>query len=572
MKAIIWIEGHITSDTTWSPVDTYRVINDTYVDLGVTLTILSGVHVQFADGFSLIIEGNLNATGTDVDPIVFTSSRVTPSAGVWNTIDFKGALSCSFVFEHVRVEYAVNGITVESQGSTTVVRSEFYNCSESGIMIKGTSNTTIEENTIKYNKNGIATANYDTCTGVLIAGNVISFNTQNGIYFYGGYMSGGSAHDITFSSNTILSNGGDGVNVFVKGGIVYNVLFSSNTFSNNTGSGISWHTDSTIAYNVAFSSNTASTNTGNGIYCYVYFSTLYNVTFSSNNVSSNGDGIHIHGVGIANMSIIFSSNIVTSNMGSGIYLWTEYESSATFDMTALGNVVSANKQKGLYLGGRIKSNVTENSIAYNQYGVFYENTTGNAANRNDIYSNTYGMNVTAGATVNAEYDYWGDSTGPYNLSVNPEGVGNPVNGNGADLDFIPFLTSPQGHINQLPVAVLSVDKTNVGVNETVTLNAADSTDDGRIDYYFFDFGDGTNSSWTTLYVVTHEYTIEGIYNITLIVMDDFGATSSDTQSAVVQVIVVPELPSFLVLPFFMIVTALAVVICARSRSLQSSLG
>lgn len=49
VEAIIWVEGHITSDTTWSPVDTYRVINNTYVDSGVVLTILSGVHVQFAD-------------------------------------------------------------------------------------------------------------------------------------------------------------------------------------------------------------------------------------------------------------------------------------------------------------------------------------------------------------------------------------------------------------------------------------------------------------------------------------------------------------------------------------------
>jgi hypothetical protein len=77
-KAIIWIEGHITSDTTWTPVDTYRVINDTYVDPGVTLTILPGVHVQFADGFSLIVQGSLNATGTDANLIIFTSSRATP--------------------------------------------------------------------------------------------------------------------------------------------------------------------------------------------------------------------------------------------------------------------------------------------------------------------------------------------------------------------------------------------------------------------------------------------------------------------------------------------------------------
>jgi hypothetical protein len=87
---------------------------------------------------------------------------------------------------------------------------------------------------------------------------------------------------------------------------------------------------------------------------------------------------------------------------------------------------------------------------------------------NDVLSNTYGMNITNGATVTAEYDYWGDSTGPYNPSVNSEGKGDPVNGNGLDLDFIPFLTSPQGHINQRPVAALSVDKNEAGINEAIT--------------------------------------------------------------------------------------------------------
>lgn len=41
--------------------------------------------------------------------------------------------------------------------------------------------------------------------------------------------------------------------------------------------------------------------------------------------------------------------------------------------------------------------------------------------------------------------------------------------------------------------MLKVDKTQSYFNETVTFDATDSTDDGRIDYYFFDFGDGTNS-------------------------------------------------------------------------------
>jgi hypothetical protein len=610
--AIIWIGGHITSDTTWMPVDTYRVINDTYVDPGATLTILPGVHVQIADGFSLIVQGNLNATGTDASPIVFTSSRVSPIAGAWNTIDFKGASNCSFTLEHVRVEFAVNGITVESPGSAIVARSEFFNCSESGIMINGISNLAIEENTIGYNKNGIAT-DPDTHQGIVIDRNVISSNRQNGVYLKSSSSSSSysSIYNVTFSSNTISSNTQNGIyidssiysNIWYSYSSIYNLTFFSNTISSNTQNGIYldsysnyWGDSNSSIYNVAFSSNTISSNGQNGIglysYSTAYIAPIYNVTFSSNTISSNGQngiglysyGSSIHDVTFSSTTILsniqdgiyfdsrgypiygttFSSNTISSNIQNGIELHGNHMPSVAYDLAASNNSVASNKKNGLYFVG-IRSNVTENSISYNRYGIFYESTTGNLANRNDIYFNTFGMNVTGEATVNAEYDYWGDSTGPYQPSINPDGKGNPVNGNGVDLDFIPFLTSPQGHINQRPVAVLSVDKNNVGVGETVSFNGTTSTDDGRIDYYFFDFGDGTNSSWTTLPVVTHKYTQQKTYNATLMVMDDFGVTSNNAQQAVMQVIVVPEFPSVLVLPLFMIATLLAVIAYRKKR-------
>ena len=487
-NAIIWIGGNITSDTTWTPVDTYRMINNTYVDSGVTLTILPGVNVQIADGFSLIVQGSLNATGTDANPIVFTSSRANPSAGAWNTIDFNGASNCSFTLDHATIEFAVNGITIESQGYATIARSELFNCSRSGIMINGISNVAIEENTIRYNQNGIATDSHDHA-GIVIGGNIISSNTQNGIYLYA---------------------------------LEYSI------------------------YNVTFSSNTVSSNAQNGIYLngYVpgaggwgYMRYIYNVTFSSNTVSSNAqNGIYVHGGPLSPPDVTASNNRIAGNQ-IGMYFWNS------------------------------QSNITENSVLYSQCGVLYQSTTRNLATRNDIYSNTYGMNVTQGATVNAEYNYWGDSTGPYQLSVNPEGKGNPVNGNGVDLDFIPFLTSPQGQIRQRPVAALSANEITLGINETVTYSAIYSTSDGRIDSYFFDFGDGTNSSWTTLPEVLHQYGSAGTYYANLTVMDDYGVTSNNTAIQAITVSTqIPEFPSFLILPSFMIAALLVILVDKRKHT------
>jgi hypothetical protein len=74
--------------------------------------------------------------------------------------------------------------------------------------------------------------------------------------------------------------------------------------------------------------------------------------------------------------------------------------------------------------------------------VYFVDTEDNFAEYNNIFDNSIGMEVDYNEIVNAEKNYWGDSTGPYHESLNPEGNGNPVNGDGTDLDFIPFLTSP----------------------------------------------------------------------------------------------------------------------------------
>jgi len=242
-----------------------------------------------------------------------------------------------------------------------------------------------------------------------------------------------------------------------------------------------------------------------------------------------------------------------------------YVPTFAYDALLIDNIISANTNVGIKII-EVRTNITNNSVAYNKYGITYEGSTGNLARFNDIYRNSlYGMYVSGGSTVNAEHNYWGNETGPYHESINPEGTGNRVNGDGVNLDFIPWLTSPVGTINERPVAVLTADKTEVGVNEIVTFDASQSYDDGKIVYYFFDFGDGTNSTWTTTSVVKHKYTKEGKYNVTLIVMDDFGVKSIDSNKVYITITVVPEFPQTLILPLLMITTLTATVLAKRKK-------
>ena len=254
------------------------------------------------------------------------------------------------------------------------------------------------------------------------------------------------------------------------------------------------------------------------------------VNIQNNTISANKNGILLTGSSTTGVSI--TENIVMSNTQSGIQLNVNGYS----DPTIVNNILSANNI-GFYITGQANTYITRNSISYNTIGIHYEESTDHTAYYNDIYGNQYGMNVgvSFNAIINAEYNYWGHESGPHHISLNPTGKGNPVGGNGINLDFIFFLTAPIGYINTRPTANLLTDKTLVPPDQIVTLIATNSSDDRRIDKYLFDFGDGSNSDWTTLSIFVHKYSSLGTYNATVTVMDDFSVISDNAAVVTIRV-------------------------------------
>jgi hypothetical protein len=171
--------------------------------------------------------------------------------------------------------------------------------------------------------------------------------------------------------------------------------------------------------------------------------------------------------------------------------------------------------------------------------MYYDTGEEHEVHFNDIFGNSLGMDVAEETIVNATYNYWGDETGPHHPSLNPHGRGNPVGGNGVNLDFLFYLTKSIDYLNTPPTAVLWTDINLAAPNQPITFVGTNSYDDGQVNSYFFDFGDGTNSGWTTLSVVTHNYTTTGTYIASLKVMDDFGIESTIAWT----VITVENLPS-----------------------------
>ena len=240
------------------------------------------------------------------------------------------------------------------------------------------------------------------------------------------------------------------------------------------------------------------------------------VTVQNNTLRSNGVGISLSGV-VSGVSIM--QNAILLNSMSGI----EFSASSYSALEILYNSLSASNY-GFYLSGSVGTTITNNSASYNKVGFYYAAGVSHVARFNDIYGNELGMDV-GNVTVDASYNYWGDKTGPYHGLLNPQGKGNTVGGDGVNLDFIFYLTNPVGHINQRPTANIRSDVKTVRPGQDVTLFATASSDDGQVDQYFFDFGDGKNSGWTTLSVFVHRYSVVGTYYASVTVMDDFGVQS-----------------------------------------------
>ena len=81
-------------------------------------------------------------------------------------------------------------------------------------------------------------------------------------------------------------------------------------------------------------------------------------------------------------------------------------------------------------------------------------------------------------------------------------------------------------IDKIPKAKIDSNLSEIFVNETIAFDANDSYDnDGEIVEYFFDFGDGENSSWTNKAYIIHKYMKIGTFDARVKVKDDVGAES-----------------------------------------------
>jgi hypothetical protein len=158
-----------------------------------------------------------------------------------------------------------------------------------------------------------------------------------------------------------------------------------------------------------------------------------NCTFSNNTVFNCSFGFKIQGYSYDDFS---SAHILKNLISSNTIGFVFQHSDQKLSPIIAENIVTSN-DIGVYFD-TIIYNFTNNLISHNGIGIYVDSGP-STIKYNDIYSNDIGLKLQFGELV-AEYNYWGDPSGPYHISLNSQGKGNQIDDDNANVGFIPFLS------------------------------------------------------------------------------------------------------------------------------------
>ncbi len=477
-KAATFVEEDITADTVWTREGSPYIITKN-ITINATLRVEPGVEIRIPSGVVTTVLGELVVEGSEEEPVKIIQEG---EGGRWIMIVGVGAR-----LEISNVEIPQGITLIGDYGG-------IYNSNASFSDIVGDINI-------------IATMDY----GAGISYSNVSFSNIKGYVSVSGYY-GISESRVSFSnvrgyidvsasvggffySNVSFDNIAGSISISSAGD--YSIYGSSVSFSNIIG-GIDVSTGaagtSIFKSNVSFYNVVGNINI-TGRDCV----RLSNISFSSIAGSinlfavSDGDGISkssalfsditgnisisagITGRGISESRVFFYNivgDISVSAGAAGIFYSSAYFYGVSGGISIfadaagiiLSNVSLFNTEsRGIFVNSIYDSVfvVANSTIAYGS-GIVINTAHGRVViEHSSIYGNKpYGLIVGEGFVI-AENNWWGDYSGPYHETLNPDGRGDPINASPSSVDFTPWLRSPPGE--EVPHS-----KDTANIKETVT--------------------------------------------------------------------------------------------------------
>jgi len=438
----------------------------------------------------------------------------------------------------------------------------FSNNSGYGIHISSIDYNNISGNTISGNSEYGIYMSYSDYNHIF--GNVVSSNNGHGLYF--GYSDYSNIYDNSFSNNS-------GYGVYFKFSL--DNLISANTIKDNTMDGLylAGNCD-----NNSIMGNIVKGHSGFGILIF-YYSDNNQITY--NTITDNGCGIQIFDHCNYNM---VSTNTITDNaLGLKIYESSHYNLiydnlfnnlDNSYDGCPNNNwniskTPGANIIGGPYLGGNSFNDYAGadndgdglGDTPYNIPGAggssdfrpltAWDDTPPEITNIVvDPSTQNYYENVRITCDVTDEYTVaqvcliitYPDSSN-YNYSMNPGYYYEQVYSQIGSYSF--FIWAVDGNNNENVSAVYTFEIVNLPpekpakpsgkaqgkVNVEYTYSSSTTEPDADQVYYWFDWGDGTNSDWVGPFTsgedgsAKHTWTVKGTYQIKVKAKDSFGAES-----------------------------------------------
>jgi predicted outer membrane repeat protein len=321
-----------------------------------------------------------------------------------------------------------------------------------------------------------------------------------------------TTQDTTYISSTIIDGNSSGSVVAFNSGEDSTAVLCGFTITNGSAGGIYCYNSSPKLENVTITGNI--TNYGGGICCWYSSPSLVNVRISGNTTSADGGGIYCYDSSPSLENVTISGN--SADYGGGIYCELLFSPSLK-NVTITGN--SANNGGGIYCTSSSLSLI--NSILWND--------------------SPQEIDTSASGEVTATYsDIQGGWTGTGNIDEDPL-FADPGNGDFHLQSTSPCIDAgdpaspldPDGTIVEMGAyyfpqlnADFTADTTNGEVPLTVNFTDLSTQGSGVIDEWYWEFGDGNNSS---LQHPDNEYLLLGIYTVSLTVTDVNDSTGIETK-------------------------------------------